>query len=182
MLRLQRVIGLLLVTVSIGTLDIILQANTLTAGQELGSPLYSNNGQYRLAYYFAGWIEGWGLTTLLELAPAPSGKANWYSGYDSLTYYPGTGTHSPQWAPQCYHAVMQGDGNFVCYTNDYSQAVWNTYTTGHDGAYVSVEDNFRLVVYDASNVPIWSVYWPLAAALYTILATCSAVHQVGSLA
>ena len=132
----------------------VLVADTLTANQELGT-LSSPNSAYTLTYYFYGWSgppnPPWGWTTWLTWN-------GWNSVYDTSDAYGGVGTHTPQWAGDCHHAIMQNDGNFVCYTNDYSTAVWETTTNGHSGAYLAAQNDGNLVVYNSSNVAIWSVY------------------------
>lgn len=52
-------------------------------------------------------------------------------------------------------AVMQSDGNFVCY-DKMGHAFWATGTNGHPGAYVVLQDDSNLVVYSAGNTPLWA--------------------------
>lgn len=51
--------------------------------------------------------------------------------------------------------IMQSDGNLVEYGPGYN-AVWNTGTYGHPGAYFAYQPDGNLVVYDASGHPIWN--------------------------
>lgn len=50
-------------------------------------------------------------------------------------------------------AVMQSDGNFVVYGP--SGAVWNSQTSGNPGAYLKVQDNGDIAVYNSSNSQIY---------------------------
>jgi hypothetical protein len=52
---------------------------------------------------------------------------------------------------------MRDDGNFVMHTsyNSEGKTVWNTATTGHPGAFLSVEDDGNLRIYEGSNA-IWA--------------------------
>jgi hypothetical protein len=49
-------------------------------------------------------------------------------------------------------AVMQSDGNFVIY--GYPDPIWATNTYNQDGAYIVLQDNGTLVVYETT--PIWA--------------------------
>src|SRR5262249_33547664 len=56
-------------------------------------------------------------------------------------------------------AVMQGDGNFVLYRGfkaDPANAVWATNTAGHAGAYLVIQNDGNLVLYDAKGKPLWA--------------------------
>jgi hypothetical protein len=66
----------------------------------------------------------------------------------------------PIWASNTYrkpvnHAIMQGDGNFVCYDNS-GHPFWATDTWGHPGAYIVLQDDGDLVVYGPNNTPLWA--------------------------
>jgi len=56
------------------------------------------------------------------------------------------------------HAVMQTDGNFVFYNHDYTQVLWHTHTYYHPGAYLNMQNDGNLVVYDFGNAPLWSLF------------------------
>jgi hypothetical protein len=51
-------------------------------------------------------------------------------------------------------AVMQGDGNFVCYSPSGS-AYWASGTDGHPGANVTLQDDGNLVVYAPTGTALW---------------------------
>lgn len=53
-----------------------------------------------------------------------------------------------------YEAVMQGDGNFVVYGP--TGATWATDTMGQAGAYVRIQDDGNLVLYNASGGAPWA--------------------------
>ena len=50
---------------------------------------------------------------------------------------------------------MQGDGNLVIYDASRS-ALWATNTTGHPGAFLSVQEDGNVVIYTNSRVPVWA--------------------------
>jgi len=55
--------------------------------------------------------------------------------------------------------IMQGDGNFVAYApggNIPVHAFWSTGTYGNPGAWVVLQDDGTLVVYDSANNPLWT--------------------------
>jgi hypothetical protein len=51
-------------------------------------------------------------------------------------------------------AAMQQDGNFCIYPNypEMHNALWCSNTSGHSGAFLAVQDNGNIVVYDAEGV------------------------------
>ena len=53
------------------------------------------------------------------------------------------------------HAIMQADGNFVCYDNS-GAAYWSTGTWGNPGAFIILQDDGNLVVYRESGVFLWA--------------------------
>ena len=53
-----------------------------------------------------------------------------------------------------YTLAMQTDGNFVLYYGS-SQALWQSHTYGHGGAWVAMQGDGNLVVYAPGNVPLW---------------------------
>ena len=66
----------------------------------------------------------------------------------------------PIWASNTHrkpvnHAIMQGDGNFVCYDNS-GHAFWATGTSGQPAAYIFLQDDSNLVVYGSNNTPLWA--------------------------
>lgn len=54
---------------------------------------------------------------------------------------------------QCY-AIMQSDGNLVIY-DQYNRPQWTSNTSGHPGAYVTLQDDANLVVY-LGRFPLWA--------------------------
>jgi hypothetical protein len=81
----------------------------------------------------------------------------WDSGSDAY-FTSGYGSHVSQsnYDTDGY-AVMQGDGNFGSYDGS-SSALWATNTNGNSGSRLEVQDDTNLVVYNASNAPIWSLF------------------------
>ena len=53
-----------------------------------------------------------------------------------------------------YTLAMQTDGNLVLYYGS-SQALWQSHTYGHSGAWVAMQGDGNLVVYAPGNVPLW---------------------------
>jgi hypothetical protein len=57
-------------------------------------------------------------------------------------------------------AIMQTDGNFVLYRSPTStlprDAVWNTGTYGNPGAWLFMQNDGNLVVYDANDRALWA--------------------------
>jgi hypothetical protein len=51
------------------------------------------------------------------------------------------------------HALMQPDGNFVCYDAT-GHAFWATGTNGHPGSDIILQDDGNLVVYGPSGGPL----------------------------
>jgi hypothetical protein len=84
----------------------------------------------------------------------------------NLVLYP-VGYSDPLWASNTDDAtvgllnmalvcIMQGDGNFVIYSNwAANRAVWTTRTEGNPGAHFEVQDDVNLVVYNPDRTPIW---------------------------
>ena len=69
-------------------------------------------------------------------------------------------TGSALWASNTYGkpvnvAIMQSDGNFVCYAPG-PIAYWASGTWGQPGAYVDLQDDGNLVVYSSNNNPLWA--------------------------
>jgi hypothetical protein len=85
---------------------------------------------------------------------------DWAASNDGA-FSSGGGLHQNQWnaASSTGTAVMQTDGNFVFYTNSsLSTAAWSTSTYGNSGAFLNLQDDGNLVVYNSSNVPIWAIH------------------------
>lgn len=62
---------------------------------------------------------------------------------------------SNTWGKPVTHAIMQGDGNFVCYDNN-GVAYWATGTWGNPGAFVLLQTDGDLVVYKQNGTILWS--------------------------
>ena len=62
---------------------------------------------------------------------------------------------SNTWQKPVTHAIMQTDGNFVCY-DDSGRAFWATGTNDHPDARVTLQDDGNLVVYDRSGRALWA--------------------------
>jgi PASTA domain-containing protein len=105
--------------------------NRLQANQKLNvnDQLVSNNGKTRLIMQADGNL----------VLYRNDGKALWASD---------------TWGKPVNVAIMQDDGNFVCYAP--GVAYWSTDTWGHPGAYVILQDDGNLVVYSSSNSPLWA--------------------------
>ena len=58
------------------------------------------------------------------------------------------------WGRPVNHAIIQGDGNFVCY-DAAGHPYWASGTNGHPGSYVILQDDGNLVVYPPSN-SLWA--------------------------
>lgn len=54
-----------------------------------------------------------------------------------------------------YAAEMQGDGNFVLYSNA-GCPIWFSDTNGHDGAHLALQDDGHVVVYGPTGAPLWA--------------------------
>lgn len=125
---------------------IIYQNETLTTPNQL----YTDNGAYVLM-----WYGGFNIYDFLIWKDVATGYPIWTSWNDG-GWEGGWGTHTDQWGNVGSHAVMQGDGNFVLYDWDYSDAVWATMTS--TGSFVNLQNDGNIVVYDSSNSPLWSLY------------------------
>jgi hypothetical protein len=51
-------------------------------------------------------------------------------------------------------ATMQGDGNFVQYVP--TTNVWASNTANHSGAYLALQNDGNLVVYNTNRTPLWA--------------------------
>jgi len=49
---------------------------------------------------------------------------------------------------------MQFDGNFVVYDAD-ETPVWNAFTAGNPGAYLTVQGDGNVVIYSSGGSPLW---------------------------
>jgi hypothetical protein len=116
-----------------------------------------------------GWGSGGGLNGyLLHFGFAPGGGYylhwtgnNWnsYSGdYAGSGSCCGYGQHQLQstWASSSAIAAFQTDGNLVLY--DGASVLWQTFTNGNNGGYLDLQDDRNLVVRNASNAPVWSLF------------------------
>lgn len=104
----------------------------LNADQKLNvnDQLNSNNGKVRLVMQSDG---------NLVLYRQDNGKSLWASN---------TGQKPVN------RAIMQGDGNFVCYDGA-NKAYWATGTWDHPGSYIVLQDDGNLVVYQGQT-PLWA--------------------------
>lgn len=104
--------------------------NVQRDGETTGTQLVSKSAAYRLRFQTDGNLVGYWNAT---------GQAYW----------------SPNLANRgVTHVTMQTDGNLVAYAGN--QVLWDTGTQGHPGAWLNVQDDGNLVVYDTANRPLWS--------------------------
>jgi hypothetical protein len=52
--------------------------------------------------------------------------------------------------------MMQTDGNLVVYEPGGAQDVFNSGTHGNDGAYLAVQNDGNVVVYNSANSSLWA--------------------------
>jgi hypothetical protein len=107
------------------------ECGKILPGQGLtrGDAVYACNGAFHLV------LQGDGNLVLYGDVCTGAGHSCWATG----TYGSDGG----------YVADMQGDGNFVVYTPQ-SAPIWHSDTAGHSGAYLAVQDDGNLVLYDDS--------------------------------
>jgi hypothetical protein len=107
-------------------------SDRLNAGEQLDSfgKLDSPNGKVSLV------MQGDGNLVLIRTS---DGKALWASNTDGRPVN---------------RAVMQGDGNFVCYDTS-GHARWASNTDNHPGTYLVLQDDGNLVLYQNANA-IWA--------------------------
>ena len=57
-----------------------------------------------------------------------------------------------------YRAIMQCDGNFVVYNRKDGKdtPIWDTKSAGNGGAFLALQQDGNLVLYNSSNKPLWS--------------------------
>lgn len=114
------------------------KSDRLLPGQILkkGESLVSNNGLYELAMQEDG--------NLVLYQKGPNNSVQWL--WDDKASA----------GKAVMYSIMQSDGNFVVY--DYNNtAIWNTQTGGHPGAFLVVQDDSNLVLYQGTRA-IWARY------------------------
>ncbi len=126
-----------------------------------GDTLRSGEGCLELRFYFDG--VHWNRLDLVTTGGAGCGYANWntWSDFDWQGY--GHGIHQSANEPRgmrAAEAIMQPDGNFVIYdlADGFPNPVWSTNTAGNPGAYLNVQGDGNMVIYSASNTPLWSLF------------------------
>jgi hypothetical protein len=62
---------------------------------------------------------------------------------------------SGTWGKPVTHAVMQADGNFVCY-DDNGVVYWASNTWGNPGAFLILQDDGNLVIYMENGESLWA--------------------------
>lgn len=97
-----------------------------------GQTLSSDDGRYRLVMQDDGNLVYYNTST-----------SNWKFRWATFTQNRG------------HLAVMQEDGNFVVYDLNWN-AVWQTSTNGHPGAFIAAQSDGNLVVYQ-NGVPYWNI-------------------------
>ncbi len=91
---------------------------------------------------------------------APNGKTHLVMQPDGNLVLYRNDTGAALWASRTWHkpvnrAVMQGDGNFVCYDPN-GHAYWASGTAGHPGAHITLQDDGNLVIYDSNMTELWA--------------------------
>jgi hypothetical protein len=123
---------------------------------ESGTWVYSGNGDYALIFSY-GWNPN--LSAYSELLVYLfTGVGQSYGVWNSRDDGSRGGIHADQWGVVDQDegfAVMQGDGNFVLYDGP---AAWATNTWYPGGtAYLNLQDDGNMVVYDAYDNVLWSL-------------------------
>lgn len=160
MRRLTRSVVLTAV-LSLFSLAAPVQGTILSNGDYIDYPdaVYSDNGSWVLASTACVFNcpGGLGPSVYLLMHNVGGNYNNWVSYYDSAMSGSCGGTHTSQaWPAWPARAIMQSDGNFVLYSEGTVEyAAWSTGTNGNSYAYLSVQDDGNLVVYNSSDVPIW---------------------------
>lgn len=80
----------------------------------------------------------------------PDGNLVLYRSYNEAALW-----SSHTYGKAITRAVMQNDGNFVCYDNS-GRAYWATGTHDHPGSRIILQDDGNLVLYDPNTVPLWA--------------------------
>src|SRR5262249_12537676 len=91
---------------------------------------------------------------------APNGKTFLVQQGDGNLVLYRTDNGKPLWASNTWgkpvtHAIMQPDGNLVCYDNS-GHAYWAAGTWGHPGCDVVLQDDGNLVIYSPTRNPLWA--------------------------
>jgi surface antigen len=93
-----------------------------------------------------------------NLVVSQGAKAIWASGSSDQSLQPGEALR-PGWYLQSsdrhFPLQMQGDGNLVEYVSNGGHALWSSGTAGHAGAYVVMQADGNLVIYQ-SGTALWS--------------------------
>lgn len=116
-----------------GGTDKLLGNQLLSPGQSISSPSL----QYVLTYQDDG-----------NLVLYQSGTAIW-----AINCWP---TCSEGYTP-AWHAIMQGDGNFVVYRQD-ATTMWSSGTAGDNGAVLVLQDDGNLVIRDQTGNALWALF------------------------
>jgi hypothetical protein len=83
----------------------------------------------------------------------------WYDdGQWKIGWFCGANAHAS-------HAVMQNDGNFVTYDQNWVPQ-WETNTDGNPGAFAALQDDMNFVIYTAQGSPLWSMFDFLPSGCY----------------
>lgn len=86
-------------------------------------------------------------------------SSSWSAKSTDSALYKG-GLLKPGWslyskAPEAYRLTMVADGNLVLFDGS-GNALWSSKTSGHPGAYASMQTDGNLVVYDKTGHALWS--------------------------
>jgi hypothetical protein len=108
----------------------------------------------------ANRLDANGVLNVYEELDAPNGKTRLVMQDDGNLVLYRTDTGVALWDTRTVHtpvfrAIMQGDGNFVCYSPE-GHAYWATGTWGNPGSHIVMQDDGNLVLYSANNNALWA--------------------------
>ncbi|MFG3202878.1 hypothetical protein [Streptomyces sp. NPDC048192] len=101
-----------------------------------------------------------------------TGGSLWADGTNAHSATIGSGQKIPGgwWAQTQYtRLAMQPDGNLVMYRKRDGKAIWSTGTSGHSGAYASMQSDGNLVVYTSGGTALWSTHTNGHTGAYALL-------------
>ncbi|OIJ97810.1 hypothetical protein BIV25_13470 [Streptomyces sp. MUSC 14] len=125
-----------------------------------GTALWSTHTNGHSGAYFL--VQDDGNLVVYGAGGGPStGGSLWADGTNvhSATIGSGQQLKAGWWAQAKYtRLAMQPDGNLVLYRKRDGKAIWSTGTSGHSGAYASMQADGNLVVYSSTGAALWSTH------------------------